>query len=146
MARKIKFKIWDKELNYFLDGDAHFSNEICFIIDEWTRGNWTPARFIVDDRSRNRYTLVQFTGLKDKNGQEIYEGDIIGHIYSNGLKTAIFGFVEFGSLEYESGACEYLGYYLNDFGDKCWITPRNNQIDDMVIGNIYENPELLEAR
>ena len=76
--------------------------------------------------------LMQFTGLKDRNGAEIYEGDIIKHPSQQFLTNPpkiIRGIVE---------------YKNNSFITNCigWQTDFNKL---EVIGNIYENPELLEG-
>lgn len=77
------------------------------------------------------HTLIamQYTGLKDKNGKEIYEGDILRH-----NREAYIGKVWFCDGCFMTD-CEGFGNQpMNDL-DLGWIE---------VIGNIYENPELLK--
>jgi len=98
--------------------------------------------------------LMQFTGLKDKNGKEIYEGDIIKDEKSDGIAN---GVVEFGEGTYDSGFYSYQGYYVKYpktyfDGDKYNRYENRFETDATggylfgceVIGNIYENPELLK--
>ena len=75
-------------------------------------------------------TVGQFTGLLDKNGKEIYEGDILG---SEKYSTLIVGF-------YRSMFCTY---FIN--AEICDSDPINDLSTShyKIIGNIYENPELL---
>ena len=80
--------------------------------------------------------LMQYTGLKDKNGKEIYEGDII----SNGYEKCIVVWVK-----------EQAGFMLKltnkEYEKEKWTNPMIDlRKDDEVIGNIYENPELLEDK
>jgi hypothetical protein len=78
--------------------------------------------------------VMQFTGLKDKNGKEIYEGDILGsprgsrHIVSFDFKDA--GYM--AEMLPHREPCRITQSWIDDF-------------QKIVIGNIYENPELLEA-
>ena len=73
--------------------------------------------------------LMQFTGLLDKNGREIYEGDInsYGYVIKYCEKKALFG---------EYGTRDKKNY------DVLMSYPMNS-IDMIILGNIYENPELL---
>jgi uncharacterized phage protein (TIGR01671 family) len=90
-----------------------------------------------------KWQLSQYTGLKDKNGKEIYEGGILKCFVANivnSLPIMILGVVKYTAPEFLIQLCEkdasehgILSYFLNH-------DPKNYE----VIGNIYENPELLE--
>lgn len=86
-------------------------------------------------------TVGEFTGLKDKNGKEIYEGDILNIKQSNGDIEK--GIVTFRNSQF----CIKSG---NDFFCFVWAGIENvwdkNKDGYEIIGNIYENPELLTAK
>ncbi|MGG0619241.1 YopX family protein [Bacillus altitudinis] len=98
---------------------------------------------------------MQFTGLKDCNGVEIYEGDIIHcvHWFFNGDEieehfTASVGFRD-GSFTLENIKSRYYSDFTGEENGKgiCWIGDINYCEEDYeVIGNIYENPELLTEK
>lgn len=123
--REIKFRAWDvfyKKFTYSHDcGSDAIDNRLAsfFGIVEGARA------------SKRDVPVMQFTGLKDKNGEEIYEGDIIGEAgcaYKVEFKDGIFCI---------GGATEPAIYWI-------WARSRKGIVTE-VIGNIYENPELLNA-
>ena len=126
MNREIKFRAWHKDLKKI------------FKIGQITleKGTWN---FEPNDRdfigisipSQPSFVLMQYTGLHDKNGKEIYEGDI--------LKVYYKGMSEVGYVEYDNDYCEYK-IIINT--DKDYFSLWKS-IDLEKIGNIYDNPELL---
>ncbi|MCY7446360.1 YopX family protein [Bacillus safensis] len=100
-------------------------------------------------------SVGQYTGLKDSEGNEIYEGDIIHcvHWFFNGDEieehfTASVGFRD-GSFTLENIKSRYYSDFTGEENGKgiCWIGDINYCEEDYeVIGNIYENPELLTEK
>ena len=125
MNREIKFRAWDKKEKRMLPVDAvNFFNKS--IVSNQARGEHSGGQFGFIESE-----LMQYTGLKDKNGKEIYEGDIVswfddlgdhGHPFVIKYNEAQF------LLTIPSEKLD--GWYLG-----------GKEIE--VIGNIYENPELL---
>lgn len=115
------------------DYDQNPSNTEWFIFwDEMT--DWClPNRHLrgsVDPKS-----IGEYTGLHDKNGREIYEGDVL----DIGLRNQD-GKPVIAPVSYETYAA---GYVLDNGGNGIW---QRLTEDCEVIGNIFENPELLEGK
>ena len=93
-------------------------------------------------------SVGQYTGLKDKNGKKIFEGDIIRAITLD-TGSEQMAVVCFGNFIDENNGDEYIGFYIEFDGIKTTATQLameecKNRIE--VIGNIYDNPELLEVK
>lgn len=90
-------------------------------------------------------TICQCTGLKDKNGKLIWENDIVAYHFGKTCAPICFG--SYQSC-FDNTKTEHVGFYVN-WNDKCnyrkdlgyWI----NMIEADVVGNIFDNPELLEV-
>lgn len=104
--REIKFRFWDT------------------VLREFTKYYSAPPQDIFEF-NQERYIALQYTGLLDKNGKEIYERDIVKIVSNDHPK--IVEWVD-----------RYCGFNIRP--------NRRNARGYEVIGNIYENPELLEAK
>ena len=121
-----KFRAWDKELKMMCDVlKIDFKNKTLFY-HHWAHGVSTEIDL-------NEVELMQSTGLKDNKGVDIYEGDIVR--YNRGVSYSVEKFPY--SVKYIEGAFVFEHGFIqhNLFKNVKYVT---------VIGNIYENPELLE--
>jgi len=132
--REIKFRIWDKE-------------KLCFIVD---MNNYMISPidghvlYVDGHDCVDRLIPLQHTGLKDKNGVEIYEGDII-----KSQNAGPYLVKWFDCLYWDGGGSCAVGFYLEntDIRDGELDYHTRLSIDSKllkVIGNIYENTELLK--
>lgn len=92
-------------------------------------------------------TIGQFTGLTDKNGMRIFEGDILAAKYPEQTRS-VPGVVKFGEFVDVDSAdtYHYLGWHIEVLGSSISILePSSDGIEIEVIGNIHDNPEMLEV-
>lgn len=108
--REIKFRAWDKEDKQMLPVDymkLEFG-KVPYVNGEAFSENdgWFDYEFCDDD-----FELMQYTGLKDKNGTEIYEGDIIAPVNDNEIEARIFYDDECFSWRVDTGL--KFSFYMN---------------------------------
>ena len=128
--REIKFRAWDKELRVMVDWRG--MNKFNDLYDALDCNHY--------DVATATYALMQYTGLKDKNGKEIYEGDIVKDYNGNILQVSWADCWARYMMSLDGRNCMY---YLEDYNhNKPDCLARNMRI----IGNIYENPELKEDK
>lgn len=117
-------------LGHWVYGDLHTFGYKCFIdgYEENTR--------VKED------TVGQYTGLCDKNGKKIFEGDIVKYEDDSGYPN-YETFINVGKIIYEGNAFWVSERNRVEMGDL--VDYSNNTMECEVIGNIYDNPELLEV-
>jgi len=127
----LKFRAWDKKNKTMHEVELiDFIDNIGYLSIEDGRGDWYS--FEVDT------ILMQSTGLKDKNGVEIFEGDIVKK--TNGS----IGYVVY--LHQEAGFVVVLKKSDYRLGHRNTGEPYKEATNHEIIGNVYENPELLEVK
>lgn len=125
--REIKFRVWDDvEKEYIAPAEKFCFDDIQEIIDFECDG--------IEFRKNKRYIFEQYTGMKDCDGTEIYEGDILFESFGGKYYKVVF---ENGSFraEFEGDFEEYSFDLIDVVAQGC-----------EVVGNIYENPELMKDK
>ena len=126
-----KFRAWDKTENEMWNVEA------IYIEDEWVKVNDGSIYGITKDLVRD-YVLMQSTGLKDKNGTEIYEGDIVEFKYPYDKRIKTKGVI----VRNDNKAC--FGISMKETTEQYELYRITAENYLSVIGNVHQNPELLE--
>lgn len=134
MSREIKFRGMDVNGGYMVYGSLLNAMDGNFIIDDIKVFN-DPTLVVGENYAIHVHSLSvgQFTGLKDKNGVDVYESDIVRH----GFFTLIICFMRDSWVAKYVDSDEYESLY--DF-----INDNNGDIE--VLGNIHEHPHLLGGK
>ena len=125
------FHIWEKRQVCALSNDSLKDDEISYVITVNSFADWNMPRTmqaveVIAD------TVGQYTGLTDRNGNKIFEGDIVNILTEN---------EEIGVIVYEDG-----GFIVHADKFSIDIIYKINRTDVEVIGNKYDNPKLMEIQ
>ena len=138
--REIKFRAWDKKHSYM---DDEFWIDSRGNIYDRARITYDTPNTEVEQAKDDRFILMQYTGLNDINGVEIYEGDIVTATWYDDIVIMQLSLT--GKVQYHSG---WLAFVIWDEQRKTMSEINGCGFRDWeieVIGNIYESPELLEG-
>ncbi|EPB8155459.1 YopX family protein [Clostridium perfringens] len=142
MSRELKFRVWDKTSDSMLYQDdferveLDTKNKMVTLIAEEESDK---SHYVLDYEDGIEAEILQYTGLKDKNGKEIYEGDILSIKIYSGDKVIVEGKTV---VEFKDGCFGVIWGH-----DKAFLSLNSFfKAKFEVIGNIYENPELLEGK
>ena len=121
--REIKFRVWDEFQKKFLDHSCYFNSKD---FNEYTAFD---RYFKCDEEG---CIVQQYTGLKDKNGREIYEGDII-QLENAPYKYEVVWNKWCWGIDSKGIVTDFIQSFTIAVEERC-----------IVIGNIFENPDLLK--
>lgn len=144
--REIKYRGWDTIQKKMYSGKDLWGENILLSLDgkgfvqlissaNYKYGDWVFRESIIP---------LKFTGLKDKYGKEIYEGDVVKSFINDE-----FSEIKFGEWNYGDGLeeCSWgIGFYWDDDMSPFGIDINCTRKKYEIIGNIYENPELTNER
>ena len=129
--REIKFRVWCKQTEemHTVEKMGFNEGELWYVEDE--DHETQPPYFV----GNNDWNLIQYTGLKDSAENEIYEGDILEDVINKKRYKVIwdsYGMFLFYPVGFEGEALDYYEFEMEV-----------SNVGTMIIGNIYQNPELV---
>lgn len=137
MSKEIKFRLWSKIGKKFIETD---NPDLDFVINN--NGYLYSIEYCYGETCilpQMDIEVLQFTGLQDRNGKEIYEGDIIKYNFPYDGRLKHISPVTYLETQASFGIKDIYGNEI-----PLYRITANNYFE--VVGNIYENPELLEGK
>lgn len=135
MNRTLKFRVWDKLNKFFIYSDEGYQGHYVLSLD----GKFTNLQ---NGSGGDEYVVQQYIGLKDKNDEEIYEGDFVNFSTNNTVCLGDADIVEWKNqiVHYDELFAGFFFGHKYEFQILDKIMPETLE----VVGNEFENPELLE--
>lgn len=143
MNREIKFRAWNNNSNkMYYDSEVKYRTDLCILLEGDLQTIYIDGSGSYEvDGADEEYEIMQYIGIKDKNGKEIYEGDILKY---PGDRFCVVVFNTVFSIFQRKWFGEALKFKSNSNFDST-IFGLNTGLIAEVIGNIYENPKLLRS-
>jgi uncharacterized phage protein (TIGR01671 family) len=151
--REIKFRAWDKRKKEMIDLTQseelygimarinHYNGKFYTTIWKFQDDKpWPDKRVTYDE---DDIELMQYTGLKDKNGKEIYEGDILHYYWKSTLSSSQKPVDQIFEVIFDEGSFQQMEIYRENLQYRKDIAIWHDWADLEIIGNIYENPDLI---
>ena len=136
MDRKIKFRVWDKKNKKMISPDGREGFNFAIAINGETCSGYIDGDMV--SHYDDNYVYQQFTGLKDKNGKDIYEGDLLNY------QKSVYTILE---VYWNVDAAKFNTKVHQQHNKMIYVVP--SPMDKLnnyeTIGNIFENPKLLNA-
>ena len=133
--RLLKFRIFDKNIPTYSEvmEDKEPSGQMLYDMDYLLNSDYFKHAL------EGKYPIMQFIGMHDKNGKEIYEGDIILCNTKKGRNVFTIEYVDFFT---------YIGFRMYGLNRRFHTPITHSRISNgsiEIIGNVFENPELLKS-
>lgn len=128
--RDVKYRVWNNGKMYNVRAIVWHAGHVANIEVFTNKG--TDYLYSIDAK------LLQYIGLKDRNDKEIYKGDLVKWYINHGSNFILCKII------YMKEEAQFVGQYKDEYGNPRFISLINSHVGLEVIGNCYENPELLE--
>ena len=139
MNRPIKFRVWDKITNRYLQELGIYYWHIPYSLDGEEITGEANLFGLSELLRHNNFVAQQYTGLTDKNGKEIYEGDIVKYKTWKGRHDGVTEENQ-TQIQFKNGV--YYPRYIDDECEDSWYSFKVYDLE--VVGNIMETPHLDE--
>lgn len=147
MSRQIKFRAWDDINKKWLMGYEEIGG-FSLVGEAVACGEWDSVlgRFAQGKFGEKGKGLIvqQFTGLKDKNGKEVYEGDIVKYVGDDDLNYSLPAEVSIGEYHTHAKEFRHFGARAKRIDMDSYFGLGDNYENYEIVGNILKTPELLE--
>lgn len=140
MSKEVKFRVWDKADKVMCDVTYMKFSKVQYMNVGYRKniyGKTVDENSLIDENMSGTCVLMQYTGLHDKNGKDIYEGDII-----------LAGYYKWKSkVVWDEKCARFIGLTNDKDVNIVYVdmVDKDDKSTVVVIGNIHENPELLDA-
>ena len=128
---EIKVRAWDKKEKKMIENVGVFYSDNTAYIYKYTSPALGYTEVFINAKYPDRFVPMLYTNCKDKNGKEIYKDDIVKNDYG-----------QIGRVVFKHGA---FVFQWNDNTETYWSADPDSENDIEVIGNIWENPDLLKG-
>ena len=136
--RELKFRAWDGERLHLWDSETHPGARTLGCT--YPKLHYLPMSYLVGDS--NDWVWEQYTGLTDRDGTDIYEGDIVRFKLDEPLSKEETVTHEIGTVEWCDNCCNGFRVQWHNYGNNC----RLSTLDEIeVIGDVHQNPDLLTS-